>query len=146
MGKNKVRIKKGKGERWAKGQSSNSNPSKTKHRAAAKSRFFNHGSAGLFCKFCHAASDLFISISDGSKLTTAALLRHDATFGAGAKLTSADIEAGLGKDEAGAGDATEMTHKTFDTFASDWSGCTNVAFEKILMKFKASRSGDKVFE
>ena len=134
MGKNKVRIKKGKGERWAKGQSSNSNPSKTKHRAAAKSRFFNHGSAGLICKFCHAASDLFISISDGSKLTTAALLRHDATFGAGAK------------DEAGAGDATEMTHKTFDTFASDWSGCTNVAFEKILMKFKASRSGDKEFE
>ena len=79
-------------------------------------------------------------------MTTAALLRHDATFGAGAKLTSADIEAGLGKDGAGAGagDATEMTHKTFDTFASDWSGCTNVAFEKILMKFKASRSGDKV--
>ena len=77
-------------------------------------------------------------------MTTAALLRHDATFGAGAKLTSADIEAGVGKD--GAGDATEMTHKTFDTFASDWSGCTNVAFEKILMKFKASRSGDKVLE
>ena len=47
MGKNKVRIKKNsKGERWAKGQSSNSNPSKTKHRVAAKSRFFNQGSTG----------------------------------------------------------------------------------------------------
>ena len=45
MGKNKVRVKnKSKGERWAKGQSSNSNPSKTKHRTAAKSRFF--GSTG----------------------------------------------------------------------------------------------------
>ena len=47
MGKNKVRIKnKSKGERWAKGQSSNSNPSKTKHRAAAKSRFFGQSSTG----------------------------------------------------------------------------------------------------
>ena len=49
MGKNKVRVKnKSKGERWAKGQSSNSNPSKTKFRQAAKSRFFNQGSTGLY--------------------------------------------------------------------------------------------------
>ena len=80
-----------------------------------------------------------ISFVDGSKLTTAALLRHDATFGLGTKLTSADIEAGGGEV-----DVTDMTHNTFDTFASDWSGCTNVAFEKVLQKFKASRSGDKV--
>ena len=85
-----------------------------------------------------------ISFVDGSKLTTAALLRHDATFGLGTKLTSADIEAGGGEVEAGLKDVTDMTHKTFDTFASDWSGCTNVAFEKVLQKFKASRSGDKV--
>ena len=26
---------------------------------------------------------------------------------------------------------TGVTHKTFDTFASDWSGCTNVAFDKV---------------
>ena len=47
MGKNKVRVKnKSKGERWAKGQSSSSNPSKTKHRAAAKSRYFGQSSSG----------------------------------------------------------------------------------------------------
>ena len=47
MGKNKVRVKnKSKGERWAKGQSSNSNPAKSKHRAAAKSRFFGQSAAG----------------------------------------------------------------------------------------------------
>ena len=46
MGKNKVRLGGGKGARWAKGQSSNSNPVKNKHRTQAKSRFFNHGSAG----------------------------------------------------------------------------------------------------
>ena len=71
------------------------------------------------------------------------MLRHDATFGGGSKLTSDDIELGLGEDER-VKDVTAITHKTFDTFASDWSGCTNVAFEKVLMKFKASRSGDKV--
>ena len=49
MGKNKVRVKnRGKGERWAKGQSSNSNPSKNKHRLAAKSRIFNYGSSGMY--------------------------------------------------------------------------------------------------
>ena len=85
-----------------------------------------------------------VCISDGSNLTAAALLRHDATFGVGSKLTSADIEAGLGHGDGSAKEITEMTHKTFDTFASDWSGCTNVAFEKVLMKFKASRAGDKV--
>ena len=85
-----------------------------------------------------------VHTSDGSNLTAAALLRHDATFGVGSKLTSADIEAGLGHGDGSAKDTTEMTHKTFDTFASDWSGCTNVAFEKVLMKFKASRAGDKV--
>ena len=55
MGKNKVRTKnKGKGERWAKGQSSSSNPSKTKFRNAAKSKFLNHGGT--------AGSDVFISV------------------------------------------------------------------------------------
>ena len=84
--------------------------------------------------------DFFV---EGSKLTTAALLRHDASFGVGGKLTASDIDAADGDEKMK--DVTEMTHKTFDTFASDWSGCTNVAFEKVLQKFKASRSGDKVF-
>jgi len=128
MGKNKVRLGGSKGERWAKGQSSNSNPSKHKHRNAAKSKFFNHGS------------------TDGSsKLTSAALLRHDASQGIG-RLTAADLELG---SEAGKEattevmEATAMTHKTFDTFASDWSGCTNVAFEKVILKFKANNAGHK---
>ena len=40
-------------------------------------------------------------------------------------------------------DATAVTHKTFDTFASDWSGCTNMAFDKVINKFKASNAGHK---
>ena len=40
MGKLKSRIKGTKGKRWAKGQSSSSNPTIKKHREAAKSNFF----------------------------------------------------------------------------------------------------------
>ena len=38
---------------------------------------------------------------------------------------------------------TGVTHKTFDTFASDWSGCTIVAFDKVINKFKATNAGHK---
>jgi len=125
MGKNKVRLCGSKGERWAKGQSSNSNPSKNKYRMAAKSKFFNHGS------------------SDGSsKLTSAALMRHDASQGIG-RLTASDIDIAEGENNDEIQEATAMTHKTFDTFASDWSGCTNVAFEKVIQKFKANNAGHK---
>merc|ERR1719228_1337423 len=102
---NKVRLGGSKGERWAKGQSSNSNPSKNKHRTAAKSKLYSYG------------------IPDGgSKLTSAALLRHDASQGIG-RLTAADLELGTEAGKEGNEDvleATAMTHKTFDTFASDW--------------------------
>ena len=69
MGKNKVRLGGSKGQRWAKGQSSNSNPSKDRHRTQAKSRFFSTAPEGE------------------SKLTSAALLRHDA------------VQGGLGREE-----------------------------------------------
>jgi len=62
------------------------------------------------------------------------------------RLTAADLQLGseAGKDAtADMLDATAMTHKTFDTFASDWSGCTNVAFEKVMQKFKANNAGHK---
>ena len=38
-----------------------------------------------------------------------------------------------------------MTNKTFDTFASDWTQCTNVAFDKLLKKFQMKNSNHKVF-
>jgi hypothetical protein len=38
----------------------------------------------------------------------------------------------------------QMTHKTFDTFASDWTQCTNVAFDKLLKKFQLQNAGHKV--
>jgi len=36
-----------------------------------------------------------------------------------------------------------MTKKTFDTFASDWTQCTNVAFDKLLKKFQLNNAGHK---
>ena len=68
-------------------------------------------------------SNCILTLGGESKLTTAALLRHDAVQG-GLKL-------GAGEED----DVTGVTHKTFDTFASDWSGCTNVAFDKVINKF-----------
>ena len=76
-------------------------------------------------------SNCILTLGGESKLTTAALLRHDAVQG-GLKL-------GAGEEE----DVTGVTHKTFDTFASDWSGCTNVAFDKVINKFKATNAGHK---
>jgi len=78
-------------------------------------------------------------------LTSAALLRHDASQGIG-RLTAADLQVGNESEKdvnAEVLEATAMTHKTFDTFASDWSGCTNVAFDKVLQKFKANNAGHK---
>ena len=47
MGKGRVRLKGGrKGSRWARGRSSESNPTISKHRTAARGRFGNHLSVG----------------------------------------------------------------------------------------------------
>ena len=37
-----------------------------------------------------------------------------------------------------------MTNKTFDTFASDWTQCTNIAFDKLLKKFQLKNAHHKV--
>lgn len=47
MGKTRIRLKGARGKRWAKGQSSSSNPQTSKHRDAAKSRFFQEN-LGLY--------------------------------------------------------------------------------------------------
>lgn len=65
MGKGRVRLKGGsKGNRWAKGRSSESNPTVSKHRTAARGRFGNHLSVGK---------------SQGVPLTASALAALDCT-------------------------------------------------------------------
>lgn len=114
MGKFRPRLK-GKGKRWPKGQSSSSNPETTKFRDAAKSRFFqeNLGSTGL---------------------TSEALRKHDAFTGSN--------EVAMEEDKA-----TESffasTAKTFDTFASDWSNCSNKSFSRLVDHFRSDSAVHK---
>ncbi len=75
------------------------------------------------------------SAQGANKLTAAALMRHDAVLGDG------DSHLTMERDETL---TLKMTNKTFDTFASDWTQCTNVAFDKLLKKFQLQNAGHKV--
>ena len=125
MGKNKVRLSSSKKrQRWAKGKSSSSNPSGTKHREAAKSKMLKSGFFGGAGK-PETARDMFQG--GPAKLTAESLLKHDAVLG-----NAADVS-NEGNDDAM---TLGQTAKTFDTFASDWTQCTNVSFGKLTNRFK----------
>ncbi|KAF9798007.1 hypothetical protein SFRURICE_007526 [Spodoptera frugiperda] len=138
MGKFRSKLKgKSKGKRWQKGQSSNSNPKIQKYREMAKSRFFqeNLGSTGL---------------------TQQAVSKHDAmmTYGHASlkKKSDAENELLIAKElenmsmkSGDDGSETEYsesfksgTYKTFQTFASDWSQCSNISFSKLLTRFDSN--------
>ncbi|XP_049879391.1 RRP12-like protein [Pectinophora gossypiella] len=140
MGKFRSKLKgKTKGKRWQKGQSSNSNPKIQKYREMAKSRFFqeNLGSTGL---------------------TQQAVLKHEAmmTYGhsTGKQKSEAENELTIAKefenmsvktgDEESeteySGSMRSGTFKTFQTFASDWSQCSNMSFSKLLSRFDSNNS------
>ena len=100
---------KGKGKRWKKGHSSSSNPETKKYRDIAKCRFFQEGSG------------------EGN-LTSEALKKHNAILGAKSDSAAED------GDESNTFYATE---KTFKTFASNWSECSNVSFNRLLNSFRS---------
>ena len=140
MGKFRIRSKKGKKgrERWAKGQSGATNPSKTKFRDAAKARLLRGQGFGQQKPPTDATTSLngldasagFVGGGVGgrdlpAKLTAECLLRHEAVLG-----QTASSVAG-------------STVRTSDTFASDWSGCTNMSFGKLLTRFSASNAHHK---
>ncbi|XP_063236769.1 LOW QUALITY PROTEIN: RRP12-like protein [Bacillus rossius redtenbacheri] len=108
MGKHRPRLK-GKGLRWAKGQSSSSNPQTKKFRDAAKSNFFqeNLGQSGL---------------------TVSAVKQHNVFQG-----TKENEAEPMADDEETLGG----TYKTFQTFATDWSACTNLSFSRLLKGFRS---------
>uniref|UniRef100_A0A8D8RL83 RRP12-like protein n=1 Tax=Cacopsylla melanoneura TaxID=428564 RepID=A0A8D8RL83_9HEMI len=114
MGKFRKRVA-CKGKRWAKGQSSSSNPEAKTFRNAAKSRFFqvNLGNSGL---------------------TEFAVRKHEVMFGS-VKAKPRSLETEMDDDESVAGTSVPGTFKTFETFASDWSSCSNVSFSKLLTTF-----------
>ena len=132
MGKFRVRSKSAKkGVRWAKGKSSESNPSKHKHRDAAKSKsigknFANGTGAGGMSSMQNLPN----------KLTAEAIMKHNALLG-----NTDDAMGGMtGDDEAL---TLGGTVKTFDTFASDWTQCTHTSFTKILRRFNPNNPQHK---
>ncbi|XP_052739088.1 RRP12-like protein [Bicyclus anynana] len=140
MGKFRSKIKgKTKGQRWKRGQSSNSNPKTQKYREMAKSRFFQENLTN-------------------SGLTQQAVLKHDAMITYGhKKQKSTDNESIITKefenmsvrtgdeesDTEYTGSVKSGTYKTFQTFASDWSQCSNVSFSKLLTRFDSNNAVHK---
>uniref|UniRef100_A0A182P6M9 Uncharacterized protein n=1 Tax=Anopheles epiroticus TaxID=199890 RepID=A0A182P6M9_9DIPT len=143
MSKFRSKLKRKAGsKRWKKGTASSSNPQEDKHRAKAKSRFFQ---ANL--SLAPAAGE---QTGQKSKLTLDAVLKHEAiqSYGSGGSgktktPTVNDIAASMksfsmkdGDDEL-MSDSQPGTFKTFQTFASNWSACSNMSFKKLLTNFRA---------
>ncbi|XP_020293878.1 RRP12-like protein [Pseudomyrmex gracilis] len=99
-----------KAKRWAKGQSSSSNPSVTKHREQSANLFFQN-------------------FRSSSGITREDVQKHDALQGIEHQLAKFDID----EDRS-----TEKTAITSDTFATSYSKCSNVSFTKFLEHFQSS--------
>uniref|UniRef100_A0A1Y1JYP8 Uncharacterized protein n=1 Tax=Photinus pyralis TaxID=7054 RepID=A0A1Y1JYP8_PHOPY len=111
MGKFRSKLKGGpKGKRWTKGQSSSSNPETHKHRDLAKSRFFKENLGG--------------------NLTTDALHKHDALQASSNEQFDSESEA--------ASSVGSSSYQTMDSFASEWSSCSNMSFKRFFSIFRAN--------
>ncbi|KAI8033573.1 RRP12-like protein isoform X1 [Drosophila gunungcola] len=135
MGKFRSKLKRhGKGKTWSKGQSATSNPDQMKHRLKAKSRFFQPNLS-------------LAAAATPTGLTLEAVHKHEQRQAFNAETTTVNDVAGSlrsfkldDEDEgmSGSGTAPTGTFKTFQTFASNYSSCSNTSFRKLLTGFRAS--------
>ncbi|XP_074641768.1 RRP12-like protein isoform X2 [Tubulanus polymorphus] len=93
---------KGNNKRWKKGQSSSSNPETVKYRQNARSRFFNNQKSGP------------------SDLTIDAITKHNQAH--------RDTDPAVDIDNE---DAISDHAKTFNTWATNWTDCTNATFSRV---------------
>ncbi len=140
MAKNRVRPKQAKNgkKKWARGQSSSSNPATRKYRDAAKSKSmaaFQAGRGGGIGGTAGTSASPALGGSGPNKLTAENLLKHESLM-VGARDRPASDEQATGDDTATLG----QTFKTFDTFASDWTQCSNVSFSRIMQKFNGTNA------
>ncbi|ALC49496.1 CG2691 [Drosophila busckii] len=134
MGKFRSKLKRhGKGKNWSKGQSAVSNPDQMKHRLKAKSRFFQPN------------LNLAAASSPANGLTMEAVHKHEQRQAYNSETTTINDVAGslksftLDDDDGMSGTGTQTgTYKTFQTFASNYSSCSNMSFKKLLTGFRAS--------
>ncbi|XP_075158703.1 RRP12-like protein [Haematobia irritans] len=137
MGKFRSKLKRHtKGKNWSKGHSSTSNPEQMKHRLKAKSRFFQ--------------PNLSLAPQEETKsansLTLEAVLKHEQRLAYNAETTTVNDVAGSLKSFSINDEGDELisesqgggTFKTFKTFASNYSTCSNMSFKKLLVGFRAS--------
>ncbi|XP_041369339.1 RRP12-like protein [Gigantopelta aegis] len=104
------KANKGKGRKWKKGQSSNSNPVEKRFRQAAKNRFFH-------------------TIEGPSNLTVEALSQHN--------------EAEEEKPEVVEMDVQTTSAKTFNTWATNWTDCTNATFSRVHRYWRSNSATHK---
>uniref|UniRef100_W4VRP4 Uncharacterized protein n=1 Tax=Corethrella appendiculata TaxID=1370023 RepID=W4VRP4_9DIPT len=130
--RSKLKKKQG-GKKWIRGQSSTSNPEITKHRAKAKSRFFQTN-----LSLAPPKSD------DKNGLTLEAVTKHDAMQSFNAvedkpvnEISNSMKSFNMDDDDFMSESQQGGTFKTFQTFASNWSACSNMSFSKLLNNFRA---------
>ncbi|XP_060526984.1 RRP12-like protein [Cylas formicarius] len=118
MGKFRSKLKgQAKGKRWPKGQSSSSNPETRKHRDQAKSRFFQENLGP-------------------SNLTASSLKKHDASQGhVPLPNEKPDVETDYDM-ESSAGSFS--TFQSMQSFASEWSDCSNMSFGRFMKTFQVN--------
>lgn len=157
MGKLKTRIKgASKGKRWAKGQSSSSNPTFSKHREAAKGNFFQ---PFLFSKptapekggLTEEALKQHTYVSNSIKVyilkvslmnvvnkNVCVIKAGDPTAPTEVITAPPSISQGDFGDDETATVRTGVTFRTsssFKTFATGFSNCSNVSFNKLFRGF-----------
>lgn len=116
MAKFRTRVKGPKKvKKWRKGHSSDSNPSEHKYRENAKSRFFQ---------------PLPGAAQKESNLTSKALDMFNKSHS-----YRSEGDDDMDDDQISFG-GTTTTCKTFDTFASDFSACSNQSFSRLITKFR----------
>lgn len=106
-----------KAKRWARGQSSSSNPATTKYREQATGMFFKDlpGTLGI---------------------TRENLQKHDAIQGIQPSLAKLDIDTGM--EDRHEESTVDGTVNTCDTFATNYSDCSNISFSRFLDHFQSS--------
>nr|CAG4651565.1 EOG090X00E0 [Triops cancriformis] len=127
MGKLKPRNKSAStGKRWAKGHSCSSNPEQKKHRLAAKSGFLFGG---------------LTSNQTSSNLTVQALQQHTSILQGEEHFVDEDGKSArssrstaIVEDDA-ISVSSAGTSKTFKTFASGWTDCSNISFNRLFRSF-----------
>ncbi|TGZ37069.1 RRP12-like protein [Temnothorax longispinosus] len=107
-----------KAKRWARGQSSSSNPATTKYREQATGMFFKD-----------------LPGSGTSGITKEDLRKHDAIQGIQPGFAKLDLDADREDREDREDGRTTIT---CDTFATTYSACSNLSFGRFLARFQSS--------